>query len=221
MSKYKILMIMLFIFGILIFDIAKADNSLYGRCIYLDPGHGGTDPGATYGNIKEEDINLSIALKLKSNLENKGAVVYMTRTDDYDLSSKGSNQRKKSDLYHRSKLINNSNCDLYLSLHLNAIKSSKWSGAQVFYDDVNKENIEIAKIIQNELKKDLKTKREYKEIKDGYLYRHVKVPGVLIEMGFLSNPSERNKLKNESYQNRISNSISKGVEAYLKNAKKR
>ena len=67
----------------------------------------------------------------------------------------------------------------------------------------------------------LKTKREYKEIKDGYLYRHVKVPGALIEMGFLSNPSERNKLKNESYQNRISNSISKGVEAYLKNAKKR
>ena len=220
MSKYKISMIVLFIFGILIFDIAKADNSLYGRCIYLDPGHGGVDPGATYGNIKEEDINLSIAFKLKENLERKGATVYMTREGDYDLSSKGAKARKKSDLYNRSKLINNSGCDLYLSLHLNAIKSSTWLGAQVFYDDINKENIEIAKIIQEELKKDLKTTREYKEVKEGYLYRRVKIPGVLIEMGFLSNSGERNKLKKESYQKRISDSISKGVEAYLKNVKK-
>ncbi len=220
MSKYKISMIVLFIFGILIFDIAKADNSLYGRCIYLDPGHGGVDPGATYGNIKEEDINLSIAFKLKENLERKGATVYMTREGDYDLSSKGAKARKKSDLYNRSKLINNSGCDLYLSLHLNAIKSSTWSGAQVFYDDINKENIEIAKIIQEELKKDLNTTREYKEVKEGYLYRRVKIPGVLIEMGFLSNSGERNKLKKESYQKRISDSISKGVEAYLKNVKK-
>ena len=145
----------------------------------------------------------------------------MTRDGDYDLSSKGAKERKKSDLYNRSKLINNSKCDLYLSLHLNAIKSPTWSGAQVFYDDVNKENVEIAKIIQDVLKHDLKTTREYKEIKEGYLYKRVKVPGVLIEMGFLSNQKERNKLKKESYQKRISNSISKGVEAYLKNTKKR
>ena len=221
MSKYKISMIILFIFGILIFDIVKADNSLYGRCIYLDPGHGGVDPGATYGDIKEEDINLSIAFKIKESLENKGATVYMTREGDYDLSSKGAKERKKSDLYNRSKLINNSGCDLYLSLHLNAIKSSTWSGAQVFYDDINKENIEIAKIMQEELRKDLNTTRDYKEVKDGYLYRRVKIPGVLIEMGFLSNPGERNKLKKDSYQKRISDSISKGIEAYLKNVKKR
>ncbi len=219
MSKYRLMMILLLIFGILIFDIVKADNTLYGKCIYLDPGHGGKDPGATYGGVKEEDINLSIALKLKENLENKGAVVYLTRTGDYDLAPKGIKERKRADLYRRSVLINNSGCDLYLSLHLNATKSTSWYGAQVFYDDINKNNIELAKILQKQLKKDLKTNRKIKEVKDGYLYRRVKVPGVLIEMGFLSNPGERNKLKKDSYQKLVSNSISKGIETYLKNVK--
>ena len=219
MSKYRLMMILLLIFGILIFDIVKADNSLYGKCIYLDPGHGGKDPGATYGGIKEEDINLSIALKLKENLENKGAVVYLTRTGDYDLAPKGNKERKRADLYRRSVLINNSGCDLYLSLHLNATKSTSWYGAQVFYDDINEENIELAKILQRQLKKDLKTNRKIKEVKDGYLYRRVKVPGVLIEMGFLSNPGERNKLKKDNYQKLVSSSISKGIETYLKNTK--
>ena len=219
MSKYRLMMILLLIFGILIFDIVKADNSLYGKCIYLDPGHGGKDPGATYGGIKEEDINLSIALKLKENLESKGAVVYLTRTGDYDLAPKGNKERKRADLYRRSVLINNSGCDLYLSLHLNATKSTSWYGAQVFYDDINEENIELAKILQRQLKKDLKTNRKIKEVKDGYLYRRVKVPGVLIEMGFLSNPGERNKLKKDNYQKLVSSSISKGIETYLKNTK--
>ena len=220
MSKYKLIMISMLILGILIFDIVKAENnSLYGKCIYLDPGHGGKDPGATYGGIKEEDINLSIALKLKENLENKGAVVYLTRTGDYDLAPKGIKERKRIDLYKRSVLINNSGCDLYLSLHLNATKSTSWYGAQVFYDDINKENIELAKILQTQLRKDLKTNRKIKEVKNGYLYRHVKVPGVLIEMGFLSNPGERNKLKKDSYQKLVSSSISKGIETYLKNTK--
>lgn len=222
MSKYKIIMLVMLLVGLLIFDVVRADdNSLYGKCVYLDPGHGGIDPGATYGGVKEEDINLSIAFKLKENLESKGAIVYLTRDGDYDLAPKGIKERKRADLYRRSVLINNSGCDLYLSLHLNATTSSNWSGAQVFYDDINKNNIELAKVLQKQLKRDLRTTRQVKEVKDGYLYRHVKVPGVLIEMGFLSNPGERNKLKKDSYQKLISNSITKGIETYLKNVKNR
>lgn len=216
MSKYKIWMLFLFICSLIIFSNAKADESLYGKCIYLDPGHGGLDPGATYGGVMEEDINLSIVLKLKEELELKGGVVYLTRDGDYDLSPKGSNQRKRDDLYRRSVLINNSGCDMYLSIHLNASTSTNWSGAQVFYDDINKENKVIADQIQKQLKKDLKTKRKYQEINNGYLYRRVKIPGVLVEVGFLSNPNERYNLNHDNYQKLVAKSIAKGIEEYFK-----
>ncbi|MBR1376929.1 MAG: N-acetylmuramoyl-L-alanine amidase [Bacilli bacterium] len=205
------------IVGIFLFDIVKADNgSLYGKCIYLDPGHGGLDPGATYAGVKEEDINLEIAFKLKGELESKGAVVYLTREGDYDLAPKGSKQRKRDDLYRRSVLINNSGCDMYLSLHLNATTSTSWTGAQVFYDDINDMNIKLAEILQKQLRTDLKTTRKYKEVTNGYLYKRVKVPGVLVEMGFLSNPGERSRLKTDNYQRLIAKSIAKGIEVYFK-----
>lgn len=210
---------MLFIVSVTIFCSANASSSLYGNCIYLDPGHGGADPGATYGGVEESDINLEIAFKLKEKLENKGAIVYLTRDGDYDLSS-GARERKRNDLYKRSVLINNSGCDLYLSLHLNAASKSNWQGAQVFYDDVNSENVVLARIIQTQLRRDFGTKRRVSEVKNGFLYKRVKIPGALVEMGFLSNPYERSKLKNSSYQDKLANSLSTAIENYLKNKKK-
>ena len=107
-------------------------------------------------------MNLEISLKLKDKLEKDGAIVYLTRDGDYDLSN-GAIERKKNDLYKRVLLINNSGCDMYLSLHLNATKSNNWYGAQVFYDDINKNNIELAKIMQKQLRRDLNTNRKVKE----------------------------------------------------------
>ena len=212
--KYKIVMLTIFVTILIIFGTVKADNSLYGKCIYIDPGHGGVDPGAYYGGVKEENINLDIALKLKEEIENIGGTVYLTRDGDYDLSNNAAD-RKRNDLYARVKLINNSGCDMYLSLHLNATKSTSWHGAQVFYDDINDKNIELAAILQKQLKADLKTNRKYKEVTNGYIYRRVKIPGVLVEMGFLSNPYEREKLKTENYQYLIARSLVKGIKIYF------
>ena len=69
----------------------------------------------------------------------------MTRYDDYDLASIGASLRKRSDLSNRAKVINDSNADLYISIHLNSSTSSKWNGVQLFYDDINTKNYEIAK----------------------------------------------------------------------------
>ena len=137
---------------------------LLGKIIYLDAGHGGVDVGANYKNIYEKDINLSIVKILASKLENMGATVYLTRYGDYDLSNVGVRYRKRSDLYNRAKVINNSTADIYISIHLNSTTSSVWSGAQVFYDDVNNDNI----ILANFLKESIGTKREVVEISDMY-----------------------------------------------------
>ena len=214
MKKYAFRMLIIFVLMLIIFDYVKASDSLSGRCIYLDPGHGGADPGAFY-DVSEESINLSIAKKLKKELEKYGADVYLTRNGDYDLSSKDAKNRKRSDLYKRSRLINESKCDMYISLHLNAMKNSKWAGAQVFYDDINANNKAIAEIIQKELKNQFKTNRKVMKLASGYLYKRIKIPGVLVEMGFISNYSERKKLKSEGYQNLMAKTIRKGITSYF------
>lgn len=187
------------------------------KVIYIDPGHGGIDPGSIYKDIYEKDINLDICLKLKDKLEKMGATVYMTREGDYDLSKPGTSQRKKSDLNNRVRAINDSNADMYISIHLNATNSKKWHGAQVFYDDVNEENKKIALIMQKVLQKNLNTDREISEISNMLLNRKVTVPGILIEVGFLSNDNERYLLRQEEYQNKVADTITNGIIMYFDN----
>ena len=183
---------------------------LKGKIIYLDPGHGGVDNGASYQDIYEDVINLEICYEIKSKLENIGATVYMTRYDDYDLSNNDVSYRKKSDLYNRAKIINESNSDIYLSIHLNYINSSKWNGAQVFFTNKNNSNSVIAASIQNRFNNN----RKSMIIKDRYMYNLIHKPGVLIELGFLSNSKDRDTLLNNKKREVLINSIVDGIVDY-------
>lgn len=215
---YKLKMLLVFLLLVCVFDKVDAfikEAPLIGRVIYLDAGHGGKDPGAYYKDVYEEDINLSITLKVKEKLEKLGAVIYLTRNDDYDLSNPGASLRKRSDLGNRAKMINESDADIYLSIHLNASINSSWKGAQVFYDDINKKNESIAKLFQEEFNKNLNSSREIKEISTLYMYKNITKPGVLLEVGFISNANDRYKLKKEDYQDRIANVIANALIKYF------
>ena len=220
MKKYYMLFFLLLFLLISSNISAKVNTSslvLFGKVIYIDPGHGGPDPGTVYKDIYEKNINLQICLKLKNILENEGAIVYLTRYGDYDLSRNNAYQRKKSDLNNRAKIINASRADIYISIHLNSISSSSWRGAQVFYDDVNPNNIILAEIMQRQLKEDLKTNRNIKEIDNMLMNRKINIPGILIEAGFLSNENDRYLLKKADYQYKICNSIKNGIIKYFYN----
>lgn len=201
---YVSFFVLLFFFSFLSIR-AINENSLpiLGKVIYLDPGHGGVDGGAQYKDIYEKDINLSIALKLEKELSALGAIVYLTRDGDYDLSVPNAVHRKRSDLSRRSNIINNSNCDLFLSIHLNSESSGTWRGSQVFYDDNNQENKNIALLFQQIINKKLSGKREMKQAEDLYLQKRIKRPGILVEVGFLSNANDRYLLKSEEYQQKV------------------
>lgn len=208
---YKIKMIILFLICVLLFGQVNAyvaEYPLIGKIVYLDAGHGGVDPGAFYENVYEKDINLEITLKLRDNLEKLGATVYLTRNDDYDLSNPNANLRKRSDLGNRAKMINDSNADLYLSIHLNSMANTKWSGAQVFYDDINEKNIDIANKFQKYFNKYLNSDRKVSEINNLYMYKNINIPGVLLELGFISNSNDRKNLLNDKYKNHIVKVIS-------------
>lgn len=216
MLKYKIYVLLLFILSIISISIVNANNSLelIDKVIYLDPGHGGADSGARYKDIKESQINLEIALKLKKELENNGATVYLTRLKDIDLSE-GNSFIKRSDINNRIRLINEKEPDLYLSIHLNSTLSPTWYGAQIFYDDINEKNKEIASVIQEELIKKTNTKRSVKEINNILLNRKILYPGVLLELGFISNVVDRNNLINDNYQTKLSKIITTSIIKYF------
>ncbi len=220
MLKNKIYVLILLTFIIAGINYVRANNDstpLLGKVIYLDPGHGGTDPGAMYGGIMEKDINLEITKKLQNKLLKMGAIVYITRDGDYDLSVINTNNHKRSDLSRRANLINKSKCDIFLSIHLNAEDTNTWRGAQVFYNDNNKKNKTIAQIFQKKFKENLNSHRNYKKANDLYLQKRISLPGVLLEIGFLSNANERYLLKQNYYQNKIVDVITSGLIEYFEN----
>ena len=215
MKKINIIfLVVLLMFIILTIFSVKASTGINGKVIIVDPGHGNLDPGTSYGDIYEKDINLSISKYLEKELIKNDVKFIMTRTADYDLASPNSNHRKKSDFDNRIKLINNKKVDLYISIHLNYLKDTNYYGPQVFYD---KDNEKLANTIQNELNKEFQGNRSVKRIpNDTYMYSRLKKPGILIECGFLSNYEERNKLMEENYQELLAKVIVKGIKNFYK-----
>ena len=186
----------------------ELDSKLVGKVIVLDAGHGGKDKGTSVDGVDESDINLSLVLRLKNELNKHGVDVILTRDGDYDLSSPNVSRRKKSDFDNRINLINESGADLYLSIHINYFTNSKYYGAQVFFTEGNEV---LAKCIQDSIDSPLKTKRLSSSI---YMYKKLNIPGVLIEAGFLSNDRERNLLQDKDYQVKLVESIVKGLLKY-------
>ncbi|RXM56831.1 N-acetylmuramoyl-L-alanine amidase CwlD [Clostridium tetani] len=198
----------------------KQDNKK--QIVLIDPGHGGIDGGAVSKNgTIEKHINLSIGMKLKDELTKLGYKVVMTREDDAGLySDKGSVREKKiEDLNKRCDMRKKSKCDIFISIHLNTFPESKYYGAQVWYSDSEKSQ-KFASIIQGNFRKyiDEENKRQEKPAKGQYkiLRNDNDVPSVIVECGFISNPEEEAKLKDEGYQKKISETIAKSVEDYFK-----
>ncbi|MBY0095444.1 N-acetylmuramoyl-L-alanine amidase CwlD [Mesobacillus maritimus] len=233
MKKFRVLLYvigLMSLFIILQYDFEEDDAwrmqnlPLSGQIIVLDPGHGGPDPGAVQGEAIEKDISLNVSLKLRDYLQQQGALVLMTRETDIDLADKdlkGYSRRKVQDLKRRLELINHSDASFFASIHLNAIPSSKWKGAQTFYSGHFKESKRGAKFIQEELRRNLEnTNREAKTSDSIYILKNSEIPGVLVEIGFLSNPTERELLRQEEYQEQVAASIYQGVMRYYTNERK-
>ncbi|RYL89857.1 N-acetylmuramoyl-L-alanine amidase CwlD [Sporolactobacillus sp. THM7-4] len=193
---------------------------LSGRVIVVDPGHGGADGGAVGGDTKEKEIALKIAFDLRDYLQEAGALVLMTRDSDTDLADEDSGRRKTQDLIRRAAFIKKVNPDAFISIHLNAIPSPRWRGAQTFYHPKSEFNQKMAKFIQNSLRTQLgNTERYAKPIGHVFLLKKAPPPAALVEVGFLSNPDERDLLVQRNYQKKIAAAISQGVMRYFTNEK--
>lgn len=217
MRQYKTLMLIIFFICVFCFGVVNAKirgYDLVGKSICLDAGHGGVDAGAISSNVLEKDMNLELTSKLAVNFFNRGAMVFLTRDGDYDLAE-GEINRKRNDLYQRARFINSAGCDVYISMHLNASPSSKWHGIQVFYSNVVKDNKLLADSVTKKLSSNMSNVRDYKQENGYYMYSKIKVPGILVEAGFISNSQDNYKIRQSKYQDILTNNIVDGVVDYF------
>ncbi|HHY91410.1 MAG TPA: N-acetylmuramoyl-L-alanine amidase CwlD [Clostridiales bacterium] len=193
---------------------------ILNKVIVIDPGHGGVDGGAVgKSGTVESHINLSIAQELRKLLEESGAYVIMTRESDVGLYTEEGTIRKKKneDLRNRKKIQEESYADIFVSIHLNSFQQSRYFGAQTFYPLDCEESRLLAESIQKELIRVLKNgnNRIAKPKNDILLLKDCKIPTVLVECGFLSNPREEKLLQKPSYQKKIAWSIYIGILNYF------
>ncbi|MBR2704942.1 MAG: N-acetylmuramoyl-L-alanine amidase CwlD [Clostridia bacterium] len=191
------------------------------KVIVIDAGHGIPDEGAESQNgVSEAKINLNIALKLQKLLEQSGATVILTRSDDngiYDIDSKTLKEKKVSDLKNRVKIGNEVSADAFISIHLNKIPQQKYYGWQTFYKSSDENSIKLANSIQNNLNKAIKKNNDRIPMKldSIYIVKNVEIPITIVECGFLSNPDEEKELLNDEYQNRLAWGIYSGIMDYF------
>jgi N-acetylmuramoyl-L-alanine amidase len=199
----------------------KADSAPI--CIVIDAGHGASDPGKVGINgALEKDINLSLALKLATLLENKGYNVVLTRDSDDILADSDASNVKLEDMKNRVSVITDANAVLTVSIHQNSYADSSVSGPQVFYYKESTEGKEIAACIQDSLDETLNrtASRGIKANDEYYLLRKTPTPTVIVECGFLSNPSEAELLCEELYQAKLVRAIYLGICSYLQNGQR-
>lgn len=190
--------------------------------IVIDPGHGGIDGGTVKGGVLEKDINLDIGKKLKCILEQKGFTVIMTREEDVSLETLDNSNKNRHvrDLSARTNIINRSNAQLFVSIHVNCnLKKPSTEGAIVFYNIKYEQNKTLAYFVQRSLNS-LEINGRKRTIHDPvqakyYVLTNSNVPGVLVETAFISNRAERQELTKETFRENTANAILQGIEQYL------
>jgi N-acetylmuramoyl-L-alanine amidase len=199
-----------------------------GLTVIIDPGHGGIDGGVSRGeDLLEKDINLDIAKQLRSLLRRKGYSVKMTRETDKDVSDllpNGSDTRHRRDVHGRAKFINESNGDLFVSIHVNSCEDPYTRGAITFFTENNPQSEALAEIIQSHLNAVTKAKpqggeyfHEKTRTGDFYILLHTDIPGVIVEVGFITSPSDKKLLATGSYRKKLAEAICAGIDSYVAN----
>jgi N-acetylmuramoyl-L-alanine amidase len=187
------------------------------KIVLIDPGHGGWDPGTvSKQNDLEKDINLQISLKLQQFLEQGGAFVLTTRTEDEALS-----KNKSGDMQQRKTIANTTKADILVSIHQNSHPSSKAQGAQVYYFNNSDKSQLLADSVQAQLVSfvDPTNKRLSESSASYYVLKQTTLPAVLVECGFMSNYAELKKLQDDEYQSKIAWAIYMGIIDYFNSDK--
>lgn len=190
-------------------------ENLRGHKIIIDPGHGGIDSGAMANHVIEKQITMAISMKLAEVLQQHGALVTLTRSGDIDYYTRGKGG-KRNDLLKRIQIIEESGAELFISVHCNAFHAVNLSGSQVFYSPNFSQNKILAEGLQQALRDfPPNNKRQVKEDLHILLLNGTRIPGVLIETGYITNQKEALLLVTDDYQQKLVEQIGKALAYYF------
>ncbi len=203
-------------------------TSNYQKVIFLDPGHGGKDPGAQYLGLKEKDLNLQVSMQLKTKLESLGYKVIMSRSSDIDVDF----------ITERSRMSNETNADMFISIHFNATGHGLDSGEDGIQTYTYLPTGNIPSVI-NKKWHDNPTRLKYSYKLGSYIHqsvlatthakdagllaksfavlRETNKPAVLLELGYMDDSKESQKIRTKEYQQKLVNGITQGIQKYYNN----
>lgn len=221
---YAIALVLILSFGIsrTASEVSSIQEQQIRPVVVIDPGHGGMDGGTTScTGVSESKINLEISLRLNDLLGLLGYDTVMTRTEDVSLNTQGDTVRaqKQSDLKNRVLAVNDLENAILLSIHQNHFPQSQYSGPQVFYAP-DSQSQALAEQMQSKLNSSVapNSSRTCKKADGVYLMEHIDTTGVLVECGFLSNPTEEAKLQQAEYQKKLCSVIAATMANYIEQA---
>ena len=206
---------------------SRGNYDVLNKVVYLDAGHGGYDPGASYFGISEKSLTLAIQSRVKAKLEAEGYQVVTTRTSDTYV-----------DLIDRSRAANASESDIFVSIHINASGSSAAQGIETYYYQpyaeypsrinatyhANPTRLSMSDTLANAIQSSLinATGAQNQGVKRQTfaVLRETTAPAVLLELGFLSNPQEAARLNTSAYQETLANAIVAGIKSYYEKESK-
>ena len=206
---------------------SRGNYDVLNKVVYLDAGHGGYDPGASYFGISEKSLTLAIQNRVKAKLESEGYQVVTTRTSDTYV-----------DLTDRSRAANASESDIFVSIHINASGSSAAQGIETYYYQpyaeypsrinatyhANPTRLSMSDTLANAIQSSLinATGAQNQGVKRQTfaVLRETTAPAVLLELGFLSNPQEAARLNTSAYQETLANAIVAGIKRYYEKESK-
>ena len=206
---------------------SRGNYDVLNKIVYLDAGHGGYDPGASYFGISEKSLTLAIQSRVKAKLESEGYQVVTTRTSDTYV-----------DLTDRSRAANASESDIFVSIHINASGSSAAQGIETYYYQpyaeypsrinatyhANPTRLSMSDTLANAIQSSLinATGAQNQGVKRQTfaVLRETTAPAVLLELGFLSNPQEAARLNTSAYQETLANAIVAGIKSYYEKESK-
>lgn len=189
------------------------NGTLKNKVIVVDPGHGGSNPGAVANNSKESDNNLAVALKLRDKLVQAGAKVLMTRNSDRTVGSEG--LPLSEELAARVTIAETNHADIFVSIHSNENSDGSIKGAMTFYQ--NGKSSALASEVQNALVTETGAINKGTSSANFHVLRNTSMPSTLVEMGFVSNEEEAAQLNSDSYRNKLAQGIFTGIVNYFNN----
>lgn len=212
----------------IVIDVEKAipmpdfnfSSGLKNKVIAIDPGHGGTDPGAigrTYG-LKEKTVNLAIAIKVKALLEQAGAQVVMTRLTDVDVSNADASDR--DELRARCLVGNNRRADIFISIHNNSSQNSDMNGTTTYYFRKTIYDSILAQTLQSGMVQTSGLENQGIKTANFFVLKNTVMPAALVEIAFLSNQQEELLLTTAQFQQKVAQGIVMGIDQFFAQAAK-